>query len=471
MEVLVNSLKHLEKIEFNCRDEKTLELLTDLNLKSLKTRISTDLSGNCFDKFNNLEELELDIHWRQVDLLNLLQRLVEGGNSKTLKSITMKGEIWEGNEQVLDALEFICKNFENLEKLDFPYFHEEIRNLHKLTVLKIVPFFRFPVDAADVGGLINLKQLKEVKLNIRTFEDLAKIFVLMLTFKIERFSLLEDYSCVEGRYSREDNSIDLKFKYPISSEKLKDLVHIMCERIDPLCLKSFEYSSLNMDPRMPGDYLNDSNCFKHLLYLSNNFIHTKNFKLNINTESKSQEFYGKLNKLEKFKKNIRIDSRLNVNDAKMLLEDLKNVKKIHLGNCDGPFKEFLKLKDFLKDEDIVFSLDCQDLYMMSKKIQGVIKELEIISYNENRLLDNIKFIESCIDIRTITRLKIKRPTTEALICICKNLAKLEQIKFITISEEGFSLLEDACELLKKDNPKLNVKVMTFHDEDDDEFLY
>ena len=198
-----------------------------------------------------------------------------------------------------------------------------------------------------MGKLINLKQLKEIKLHIRTFEDLAKIFVLMLTFKIERFSLLEDYSCVEGRYSREDNSIDLKFKYPIPSEKLKELVHIMCERIDPLCLKSFEYSSRCS--------LNDANYFKHLLILSNKFIHTKNLKLDIYTHSKTQEFYENLKKLEKFKKNIRIDSslsviKLSVNDAKMLLADLKNVEEIYLIDCEGPFEEYLKVKDLLKDE-------------------------------------------------------------------------------------------------------------------------
>ena len=353
--------------------------------------------------------------------------------------------------------------------------------------MKIVPFLRFPVDASDVGKLINLKQLKEVELNIRTFEDLAKIFVLMLTFKVERFALNQKALYVEGSYSPENNSITLKFKHPIPSEKLKELVHIMCERIDPLCLKSFDYSSRCS--------LNDANCFKHLLILSNKFIHTKNLKLDIYTHSKSQKFYGNLKKLEEFKKTIRVDSILNVNDAKMLLEGLKNVNKIHLTRCDGPFEDFLKVKDFLKDEDIVFSINCQDLHMMSKKIYGLIKELKITSRNENRLLDNIKFIENCIDIGTITRLEIKNPTTKALICICnifvalkrlsvvqelgldftfcqfvKNLVKIEEIRFrTTYSEEGFPLLEDACELLKKDNPKLNVK-MTFHDEDDDEFF-
>ena len=210
--------------------------------------------------------------------------------------------------------------------MDFPYFHEEIGNLTKLSVLKIPPVYYagysvdagYSVVAGDLEKLINLKQLKEVELNIRTFEDLAKIFVLMLTFKIERFSLKKE-SRVEGRYSRENNSIDLKFKYPIPSEKLKKLVHIMCERIDPLGLKSFEYSS----------FLNDANCFKHLLILSNNFTQTKNFKLDICTDSESQEFYWKLNELEKFKKNILINSRLNVRDAKMLLEGLKNVKEIN----------------------------------------------------------------------------------------------------------------------------------------------
>ena len=118
-------------------------MMTDLNLKSLKTHFfRVSISGNCFDKFNNLEELELDINSGKVDLLNLLQRLVEGGNSKRLKSIAIKGyKLFRESvyEHVLDALEFTCKNFRNLEKLEFPYFHTEIRNLSKLSVLKIVP--------------------------------------------------------------------------------------------------------------------------------------------------------------------------------------------------------------------------------------------------------------------------------------------------------------------------------------------
>ena len=139
--------------------------------------------------------------------------------------------------------------------------------------------------------------------------------------------------------------------------------------------------------------------------------------------------------------------------------------------------------------DIVFSLECQDIRLVSKKIHGVIKELEIISYNGDNLLtiNNIKTIITCIDIRRITSLKIQNPTSEALIFICnnfvalkrlsvvqklgldftfcqfvKNLVKLEEIKFrTTYTEEGFPLLENACELLKSDNPKLKIQTFDF----------
>ena len=93
-------------------------------------------------------------------------------------------------------------------------------------------------------------------------------------------------------------------------------------------------------------------------------------------------------------------------------------------------RRLILVKDVLKDEDIVFSFRCRDLRPVSKKIHGVIKEIEIIPHNKHNLLDNIKFIENCIDIRTITRLEIKNPTTEVLIFICNNFVALKRLSVV-----------------------------------------